>query len=170
MNGSMTMTLPVSVVILVVAWPSQWTSILFVCAQAGSATRLHVRAPAPSLRKSRRSISMVFLLWSVGLDGVADSDESVVEDLGPQAAPVDQCAHRAGLGQAFEVLAGLAEPRAPEPHLADPEFAADQVVERHPRRRDVAAGLSRRELDAEGAQSLERLGLDQGQLATARAG
>src|SRR5712692_1240997 len=59
MNGSMTMTLPVSVVILVVAWPSQWTSILFVCAQAGSATRLHVRAPAPSLRKSRRSISMV---------------------------------------------------------------------------------------------------------------
>src|SRR5713101_7767943 len=84
MKGSMTMTLPVRVVIFVVACPSQWTSILVDCAHAGSAARLTVRAPAVSLRKSRRSMSMGLLPTSGGLDGVAGADDAVVEDLRAQ--------------------------------------------------------------------------------------
>ena len=72
MNGSMTITLPDSVVIFVVACPSHWTSILLVCAHAASAARLKVRAPAPSLRKSRRSISMIPSWWLGQRDGAAD--------------------------------------------------------------------------------------------------
>jgi hypothetical protein len=35
-NGSITITLPLGVVIFVAAWPSQWTSVLFVCAHPRS--------------------------------------------------------------------------------------------------------------------------------------
>src|SRR3970040_152872 len=110
MNGSMTITLPVSVVIFVVACPSHWTSILLVCAQAASAARLKVRAPAPILRKSRRCISMIPSWWLGQRDGVADTDEAVVEDLRPQAPAMNQGRHGALLREAVEVPARLAEP------------------------------------------------------------
>src|SRR5690242_15786608 len=58
-NGSITITLPVGVVSLVVACPSQWTSTLAVWAHATSVAIENVRAPAASLSKSRRSSSMV---------------------------------------------------------------------------------------------------------------
>src|SRR5689334_22719119 len=54
-NGSITITLPLGVVIFVVACPSQWTSVLPVCAHDGSTTSVSVAA-TPNFRKSRRSI------------------------------------------------------------------------------------------------------------------
>src|SRR2546428_2640142 len=125
MNGSITITLPDSVVIFVADCPSHWTSILFVCAHAASAARLKVRAPAPSLRKSRRSISMIPSWWLGQRDGVADTDEAVIEDLGAEAPAVNQASHGPRLRQTVEVLAGLAEPGAAKPNRADPELTAD---------------------------------------------
>ena len=54
------------------------------------------------------------------------------------------------------MLARLAETRAAKPQRADPEIAADQVVERNARGRDVATALGRSELDTEGGKGLER--------------
>src|ERR1700693_1575205 len=130
-NGSITIPLPLPVGIRGADWPSHSTSILLVCAHAASAARLKVRAPAPSLRKSRRSISMIPSWWLGQRDGVADTDEAVVEDLRPQAPAVNQGRHRSRLCQTVEVLARLAEPGAAKPDRADPELAADQVIERN---------------------------------------
>lgn len=55
--------LAAGVVIFVVACPSQWTSVLAVCAYVGSAASVSVAA-APIFRKSRRS------MWGLRVSGV----------------------------------------------------------------------------------------------------
>src|ERR1700693_1715993 len=119
-NGSITIPLPLPVGIRGADWPSHSTSILLVCAHAASAARLKVRAPAPSLRKSRRSISMIPSWWLGQRDDVVDTDEAVVEDLRPQASTVNQGRHGALLREAVKVPAGLAEPGTAKPDRADP--------------------------------------------------
>src|SRR5437867_7744562 len=57
----MTITLPLGVVIFVVAWPSQWISVLALWAHVGSAASVSVAA-ALALRKSRRSMKL-YLPW-----------------------------------------------------------------------------------------------------------
>ena len=59
------------------------------------------------------------------------------------------------VGQAGQVVAGLVEAQAAQHHLADAELAAHQVVQRDAAGDDVAAGLSR--VDLEVVISLQRL-------------
>ena len=81
-------------------------------------------------------------------------------------AAVHQGFAHAASRQRLQVLARLAEPDAPEHHLADPELLADQVVQRDAPGHHVAPGLDRAELDAVvPAHRLDRLGLDQRELA-----
>src|SRR5438309_1425095 len=84
-----------------------------------------------------------------------------------QPAAMDERRHDAVAREAVQVLARLAEPRAAQPHLADAEHAVHQVVERYTARRHVATCLGRRDLDAEVAERVDRLGLDQRDLASA---
>src|SRR6266487_727075 len=78
--------------------------------------------------------------------------------------------HDDGVGEAVEVAAGLAEPRAAQADVAYPELAPDQVIERHPGRGDVAAALRRGDLDRTfGGQRVKRFRLDEGDFAAARA-
>src|SRR3972149_2955887 len=63
-HGSMTITFPVGVVILVADCPSHWTSTLALWAHAGPAASVKVMAPA-NFRKSRRCISMCSSLYGL---------------------------------------------------------------------------------------------------------
>src|SRR5215510_15455025 len=61
-HGSMTITLPLGVVIFVVACPSQWISVLALWAHVVSAASVSVAA-ALALRNSRRSMSRASCGW-----------------------------------------------------------------------------------------------------------
>src|SRR2546428_3008923 len=78
--------------------------------------------------------------------------------------------HDARVGEAVQVPARLAEPRAAQADVAYPELAPDQVIEWHPGRGDVAAALRRGDLDrAFGGQRVKRFRLDERDLAAAPA-
>src|SRR3989449_820922 len=115
---------------------------------------------------------------SVGLrvDQIAHSDQALGKDPRARPARVNEARHDALLREVLEVLPGLAETRADNPPRAHPEFAIDRVVERNAGRCDVAAGLSRGELDPEPValgvldaveERRDRLRLDQRHLAAA---
>jgi hypothetical protein len=62
------------------------------------------------------------------------------DDVRPQAAAVDKGPPDAGdVGQLFQVPARLAQFHAAEDHLADRKLPADQMVQRHSLREQVAA-------------------------------
>jgi hypothetical protein len=64
-----------------------------------------------------------------GYELIPHTHDAVLEDVGPQAAAVDERAqHRAGRVP-LDDRAGLAQPHAAAPNRADPELVADQVVE-----------------------------------------
>src|SRR6266852_1686008 len=111
---------------------------------ASRATRAQV-SPSPTPKRTKRKPDLSRLLGR--LDGVAGANDAAVQ-----------------------VAAGLAEPRAPQAHLAHPELAPDQVIEGHPGRGDVAAALRRGDLDGSfGGQGVEGFRLDEGDFTAARA-
>jgi hypothetical protein len=80
---------------------------------------------------------------------------------------VDEGAEDGLARQLDEVLARFAAARALDKHLANPEVAIDEPIEGDAARRQIPTDLARREVDAVFApQSLERLGFDQGEVAT----
>src|SRR5439155_5170225 len=100
-------------------------------------------------------------------DLVAHRDRAAGEDVGAQASAADQPAQHAGLGEALQMPAGIAQAAAGALGAADAEASAYQVVERDPPGQDVAAPLPGLELDARvGAQAVQGLGLDQREVAT----
>jgi hypothetical protein len=114
----------------------------------------------------RRSPSLVgafrFAVLLVSADPIAAADPPAADDVGAQPAAVDERAQQRLARQLGQVLAGLAEARALAEGLADPEAAADEVVEADAPRRHVAPCLAGRKRDPVIArQVLDYLGLDQ---------
>src|SRR5256885_9954257 len=99
-------------------------------------------------------------------DRVARADGAAGEDVRPQASAVHEPAHDARLGEALEVRAGLAQLDPDALHLSDQEALAHERIEARAARDDLAPALARAELDAVlRGERLERLGLDQGDVA-----
>ena len=96
-------------------------------------------------------------------DGVADSNRAVADHIGAQPATVHEAAENAGLGQALEVSARLAEPLAQAFDLPDHETFTDERVQVDAARDDVPASLLGRE-----PELVEDLRLDERQVVTAR--
>src|SRR3990170_9001869 len=97
---------------------------------------------------------------------VPDADDAAADDVGAEAAAVDQPLLHLLVGQAGQVVAGLVEAQAAQDDLAGAELAAHQVVQRHAAGDDVAAGLPRLDLQlVVPLQRLDRLKLDQRYLA-----
>src|SRR4051794_24934464 len=69
---------------------------------------------------------------SGGLNRRAQADLAVGEDVGAQAALVDQRPQEAGSAEPVEVDAGLAQPQALAHDVADAEGATDQGVDVDP--------------------------------------
>jgi hypothetical protein len=63
----------------------------------------------------------------VDADAVADVDLAVLEDVGAQAASVNQGAKKRAWRVPVHHPAWLAEPHAAAPHVADHELATDQT-------------------------------------------
>src|ERR1700730_1019459 len=91
---------------------------------------------------------------------------------------MDETGHHATLREIVQMLARLAETRAPHEHRADPKFTADEMIERDTGRRDVAAGIRRGGPDTElpprgvghaGEERLDGFDLDQRDFAPAMA-
>jgi hypothetical protein len=90
------------------------------------------------------------------------ADDAAADDVSAQAAAVDEWMQERLSHQFDEVLAGLARTRAPAEDLADPETAADQLVEADATGGHVSPCPAGGQLDAVIArQRLDRLGLDQ---------
>src|SRR5919198_5034493 len=99
-------------------------------------------------------------------DRVAGADPSAAEHVCAQAAAVDQTSLHILADEPGEIAAGLAGAHAAEGDPADPELAADEVVERDAAGNDVAARLSRRDCDAVlRVQRAERFELDERHMA-----
>src|SRR4051794_2259076 len=95
-------------------------------------------------------------------DWIARPDGAAFQDVRAQSAAVREAAQHAGLREALEVSAGLAQLDADALHLAHEEVLAHERVEPCAARDDLAPALRRSELDAVlRRQRLERLGLDQ---------
>src|SRR5215469_6611120 len=62
---------------------------------------------------------------------------------------MNQTVHNAMLRENLQMLARLAETRAPHEHGSDPEFTVDEMIEWNIGRRDVAARVGGGELDTE---------------------
>ena len=96
------------------------------------------------------------------VDGVPDADHAAGDDVGAQAATVNQASSRSLPRQGLKMSAGLAEPHSAQRDLADRERAPDEMIERDPSRDDVPATVSRTESDVVLAlERFERLGLDE---------
>src|SRR5579864_543291 len=75
------------------------------------------------------------------LDSISRLNCAGGENLRPQAAPMDQSfAHRPS-GDPFQVPAWLAQANPTQCHAAGAEFAADEVVERHPVGHNIAPAV-----------------------------
>src|SRR3990170_4975108 len=99
---------------------------------------------------------------------IPHADDAAADDVGAEAAAVDQPLLHLLVCQAGQVVAGLVEAEAAQHHLAGAELAADQVVQRDALRHDVATGLPRLDLRLVVAlQRLDRLKLDERDLAAA---
>ena len=96
------------------------------------------------------------------VDGVPDADHAASDDVGAEAATVNQACSCSLSRQLLEMSAGLAEPHSAQRHLADREHAPDEMIERDPSRDDVPATVSRTESDVVLAlERFERFGLDE---------
>jgi hypothetical protein len=82
-----------------------------------------------------------------GLDLVAEANDATRDDVGAEAAAVDEWAEQSGSGEFLEVGARFGQPAADALDGADPEASADEAVERDAARDDVAACLFPGELD-----------------------
>ena len=77
----------------------------------------------------------------IAVDGVADRDLAVGEDVRVQAGAVDVCLDHAGARHALERRARLAELDADALDVADAEALADERVQVDPAREHVAAAF-----------------------------
>src|SRR5919201_1747033 len=108
--------------------------------------------------------------WRLAVDRgnpqpIAAADPAAADDVGAQPAAVDERAQQRLAGCLGQVLARLTEARALAEDFADPEAAADELVEADAPRREVAPRLAGRELDSVLArQVLDHFGLDQRQV------
>src|SRR6478672_6592892 len=105
-----------------------------------------------------------------GCYAVAEDDDPAGEDVGAQAAAVDEAAQRSGRRHPLQPRARLCQPLAVARDLAHFEAPADQCVEIDAARDDVAPGVRGVQFDAVLLlERLDRLGLDQGQFLPAPA-
>src|SRR3990172_9168088 len=73
---------------------------------------------------------------------IPNADDAPGDDVGAEAAAVDQPLLHLLVGQAGQVVTGFVQAHPAQPHVADAELAAHQVVQRHAAGDDVAAGLA----------------------------
>src|SRR3954452_17556272 len=117
---------------------------------------------SPAAGLDRTSVQPARRCSGRGGHRIADGDLPVREDVGAQAAAVDQAAQHPALGQLRELVARLAELDALALDPADAEAPADERVEVDAAGEHVAARRLVGELDPGVlAQPLERLGRDQ---------
>src|SRR6266540_2397812 len=106
----MTNTFPLGDVILVAAWPSQWTSILLVWAQTRSTARVTVSAPV-SLKKVRRSMCGAPL----GFEPLVEVGQAALPGIGGGGGVVrgtvvgEEAVARAWVGHDLDILVVLLE-------------------------------------------------------------
>src|SRR5262245_48754967 len=62
-------------------------------------------------------------------DRIANANQSIGEDLGPQATLVDQTTQDLGTRLLREIIAGLAQPDAADADRANGELASDELIE-----------------------------------------
>lgn len=99
----------------------------------------------------------------MNLNNIADAQAAALENLGTQAAAVNQRLLHAIDGEFFQVPAWLAQPDAAQQNRADAKGLAHQVIERHAAGHEVAARFARGQGDLIIAgQSFQGLRLDQG--------
>src|SRR5262249_41441397 len=110
--------------------------------------RARTKAPRPASDSGRCSSptrsTQVVLAWPSrrGDDNrVADADLAVSQDVGVEAAAVNQVLDDAWPGQRLQVQAGLAQVDAEALDVPDPEVLAHQIVQPHAPHDDLAAGL-----------------------------
>src|SRR5688572_26271591 len=107
--------------------------------------------------------------WEV-FDSGTYGDAACCEDVGSEAAAVNQFPQHALVGEAFQVGAGLTEPAPDAFHIADPEALSDKGVQVDAAGDDVASSLRISESVAVGqGEFVEHFGLDQGQVVAAAA-
>ncbi|HMC65354.1 MAG TPA: hypothetical protein VKI65_10490 [Gemmataceae bacterium] len=86
--------------------------------------------------------------------------EPAADYLGAQAAAVAETVFDTGLCEHFQMIARLAQAETAQAHVADGEFAPDEVVERYATGKQVAPRLPRRQRDpvfsAQGFESFQR--------------
>jgi hypothetical protein len=103
-------------------------------------------------------------------DRVTDRDDAFGEDLGAQTTAVDQAGQDAGVGEAGEMLAGLAETHPTQADWTNLELLSDELVEGHAEGDDVAARFGGGEMKSMVIfKGLQGLNLDQGDISTGSA-
>jgi hypothetical protein len=101
---------------------------------------------------------------------VADPDNAALQDFAVEAGAVDQVFGDRLAGDLLEMPARLHKPGPLQQCLAEPEVAADQVVQRHAFDRHIAPVLFWAEVDPGVAlECNQRLKLEQGELRVLRA-
>ena len=88
--------------------------------------------PSPGEPHSRRLLA----------NDVADADRAGAKDLGAQATTVDQPFDYRTSGERLQVAARFAQPNAANLYLANTEFPADEMIERHAASDNIAARLT----------------------------
>jgi hypothetical protein len=99
------------------------------------------------------------------LDSVADADGPSFQDVGSDAAPVDEAAECSWY-ESFEVGTGFGAALSEAVDLADAEGFADECVEVDAAGDDVASGLFGRDGCSASLEFVERFGFDQGDVLT----
>jgi len=110
--------------------------------------------------------------WPFFVDRVADVDGSCLDDVGPDAASMDEAAECPRRRESFEVGTGLGSALSEAVNLADAEVFADESVEVDAAGHDVAASLLRGDGYSARLEFIECFGFDQGDVLAdaARAG
>src|SRR5437867_3844792 len=103
-------------------------------------------AAASSKRRTRGCCFMDRSL-AFGRDDSSDCKHAAGYHLGPQSAAMLQSLLDAAARQLLQMSARLAQPDAAQHDRADGERLADEMVERHAARQQVAASLERLERD-----------------------
>ena len=89
----------------------------------------------------RLELERADLIWLEAFDSGAYGDAARCEDVGSEAAAVNQLAQHALVGEALQVGAGLTEPAPDAFDVADPEALSDKAVQVDPAGDDVASSL-----------------------------
>ena len=100
--------------------------------------------------------------WRLFVDGVADVDGSCLDDVGSDAASMDEATECSRCRESFEMGAGFAAALPEAADLADAERFADESVEVDAAGDDVAPSLFRSDGYSVSLEFVERLGFDQG--------